>query len=95
FLHSGGVRGGNDYSDEFIGSSNGSLEKLDLEFQELLRERMSPTSLPQLYSERFGKPLQAEMRTIRGIRFSTIWEVFASMSRSSGPVAGDSTAMLR
>ncbi|KAH9295296.1 hypothetical protein KI387_038884, partial [Taxus chinensis] len=62
FLHSGGVRGDNDYSDEVIGSSNGSLEKLDLELQELLRGRRSPVSLPQLYSERFGKPLQAEMR---------------------------------
>lgn len=40
-----------------------SLERLELELQELLRGRRAPVSiasLPQLYYERFGKTLQAE-----------------------------------
>ncbi|KAJ7541294.1 hypothetical protein O6H91_10G052800 [Diphasiastrum complanatum] len=48
--------------DEWLGVP-GSLERLELELQELLRGRRSPVSiasLPQLYYERFGKTLQAE-----------------------------------
>ncbi|XP_024516640.1 zinc finger CCCH domain-containing protein 18 [Selaginella moellendorffii] len=43
--------------------SPSSLERLDRELQELLSSRTSPVSiaaLPQLYYERFGRPLQAE-----------------------------------
>eukprot|EP01018_Ginkgo_biloba_P008999 Gb_39136 [translate_table: standard] len=42
---------------------SGSLERLELELQELLRGKRAPVSiasLPQLYYERFGKTLQAE-----------------------------------
>lgn len=41
----------------------GTLERLELELQELLRGRKAPisiASLPQLYYERFGKTLQAD-----------------------------------
>lgn len=41
----------------------GSLERLEFELHELLRNRKAPVSiasLPQLYHERFGKTLQAE-----------------------------------
>jgi hypothetical protein len=45
------------------GLAPGSLERLEMELQELLRGRRAPVSiasLPQLYYERFGKTLQAE-----------------------------------
>lgn len=45
------------------GMAPGSLERLEIELQELLRGRRAPVSiasLPQLYYERFGKTLQAE-----------------------------------
>lgn len=45
------------------GIASGSLERLEMELQELLRGRRAPVSiasLPQLYYERFGKTLQAE-----------------------------------
>ncbi|KAJ7563563.1 hypothetical protein O6H91_03G115200 [Diphasiastrum complanatum] len=45
------------------GTQSGSLERLELELQELLRGRRTPVSiasLPQLYYERFGKTLQAD-----------------------------------
>ena len=45
------------------GVAPGSLERLEMELQELLRGRRAPVSiasLPQLYYERFGKTLQAE-----------------------------------
>ncbi|GLJ51130.1 hypothetical protein SUGI_1088420 [Cryptomeria japonica] len=61
FLHGGSTRGEIDFSDEVMGSSNGSLEKFELELQEFLRGRRSPVSLPQFYGERFGKTLQAEI----------------------------------
>lgn len=62
FLHGNSARGESDYSDEIMGSSNGSLQKIELlELQELLRGRRSPVSLPQVYGERFGKILQAEI----------------------------------
>lgn len=43
--------------------STGSLERLELELQELLRAKRTPisiASLPQLYYERYGRTLQAE-----------------------------------
>lgn len=43
--------------------STGSLERLELELQELLRAKRAPisiASLPQLYYERYGRTLQAE-----------------------------------
>ncbi|CAI5968225.1 unnamed protein product [Closterium sp. NIES-65] len=51
-----------------VGGSPGSaagftLERLEAELHDLLREHKGPihvASLPQLYAERFGKPLQAE-----------------------------------
>lgn len=71
FLHGnygGQVRSeiSNDHTEKFMGSSSGPLEKLELELKELLRGRRSPVSvasLPQLYSERLGKALQAERFT--------------------------------
>lgn len=48
-------------SDDGLGP--GSLDRLGMELQELLRGRRAPVSiasLPQLYYERFGKTLQAE-----------------------------------
>ncbi|KAL3686629.1 hypothetical protein R1sor_009203 [Riccia sorocarpa] len=45
------------------GVTPGSLERLEMELQELLRGRRAPVSiasLPQLYYERYGKTLQAE-----------------------------------
>ncbi|CAI5480557.1 unnamed protein product, partial [Closterium sp. Yama58-4] len=54
----GGLAGGSP------GSAAGfTLERLEAELHELLREHKGPihvASLPQLYAERFGKPLQAE-----------------------------------
>ncbi|EFJ06262.1 hypothetical protein SELMODRAFT_236569 [Selaginella moellendorffii] len=43
--------------------SSGSLERLEMELQELLRGRRTPVSiasLPQLYFEKFGRALQAQ-----------------------------------
>ncbi|GJP61207.1 hypothetical protein CLOP_g18396 [Closterium sp. NIES-67] len=54
----GGLAGGSP------GSAAGfTLERLEMELHELLRDHKGPVnvaSLPQLYAERFGKPLQAE-----------------------------------
>lgn len=70
FLHGnygGHVRSdtNNDHIEKFMGSSSGPLEKLESELKELLRGRspVSVASLPQLYSERLGKALQAERFT--------------------------------
>ena len=70
FLHGnygGHVRSdtNSDHIEKFIGSSSGPLEKLESELKELLRGRspVSVASLPQLYSERLGKALQAERFT--------------------------------
>ncbi|CAM6012643.1 unnamed protein product [Sphagnum balticum] len=49
--------------DDHDGLTPGSLERLEMELQELLRGRRAPVSiasLPQLYYERFSKNLQAE-----------------------------------
>ena len=48
--------------------STGSLERLELELQELLRAKRAPisiASLPQLYYERYGRTLQAEGYLLR------------------------------
>ena len=70
FLHGnygGHVRSdtNSDHIEKFIGSSSGPLEKLESELKELLRGRspVSVASLPQLYSERLGKAIQAERFT--------------------------------
>lgn len=55
--------GGRELRVDDNGMAPGSLERLEIELQELLRGRRAPVSiasLPQLYYERFGKTLQAE-----------------------------------